>query len=226
MDNSTTPDDSTGAVEHDRDVDLDEYPDGTAEMLGSIHTHGPFEVGDGMPRREIKHSTDLSKSQVRVRAEKLLADDLLVKSHVEVGQAHPEVRYRLKDEAKEVAAACAESFQLFGTVPDDPGRDEFLEVLEHVSRLRRDDGVKEEARSLGALVDRVSAVEDRLDAAEDDREVLHSRADKGNEWMRTAIKAVNDAVDSVNISRCNKCGKYADLSGKPRDYMVCKDCRV
>lgn len=215
-----TDDETTG------ELDLDDYPDKTAEMLASIHTHGPFDVGDGMPRREIKYSTDLSKSQVRTRADKLLDDGYIVESHVEVGQAHPEIRYRLKQEAKEVAAACAESYKMFGSVPDDPGREEFLEVAKHLSRLRRDDGVEEEARSLGALVDRVSAVEDRLDTAEDDREVLHSRVDKGNEWMQTVCSAVNRAIEDVNVGLCPHCAEYKVLIDDYARGDICEECRV
>jgi len=225
VDNSTTPDDGTDRVEHDYDVDLDDYLDGTAEMLGSIHTHGPFEVGDGMPRREIKYSTDLSKSQVRTRAEQLLEDDILVESHVDVGQAHPEVRYRLKGPAKEIAAACAESYQLFGSVPDDPGRDEFIEVLEHLSRVRREDDVEEQDRPLATLVERVSELEDRMARAEDDREVLHSRSDKGLEWMQMVCAEINSAVDDVNIGLCPYCGEYARLTDEYARGDICDDCR-
>jgi len=223
--NSDTADGGTDSQPDDHSLDLGDYPDGTAEMIASIHTHGPYDVGDGLPRREIKHTTDLSKSQVRTRADKLLDDGYLIESRVDVGQAHPEIRYRLKQEAKEVAAACAESFQLFGTVPDDPGRDEFLEVLEHVSRLRREEAVAEEARSLGALVDRVSAVEDRLDTAEDDRKVLHSRADKGLAWMATLARAVTQALDDVIVGRCSQCAEFGILNEDPVRSPVCDDCQ-
>lgn len=224
MDNS---DDADGGTDSEpvHSVDLDDYPDGTAEVLGTIHLNGPYQVGDGISRGEISRSTDLSKSQVRVRAQKLVENDLLVEQRVDVGQAHPEARYSVTGEAKEVAAACAESFDLFGEVPDDPGQDEFLQVLSHVSRLRREDGVEEEARSLGTLVERVSELEDRMDVAEDDREVLHSRDDKGLEWMRMALNAITDAVDGVEISRCNRCGEYANLYNEGMNYILCEDCR-
>lgn len=210
----------------ERTLDLNDYPDGTGTMLGTIHLHGPWDVGDGMPRREVKHTTDLSKSQVRVRAEKLLEDDFLIEERVDVGQSHPEARYRLTGAAREVAAGCAESVRMFDEVPTEPGQDEFLEVLSHVSRLRRDDGVEEEARSLDALVNRVSAVEDRLDHAEDDREVLHDRTDKSLEWMITLARAVTDALDDVIVDRCSQCGEFAVLTDDGMRSPLCDDCRL
>ena len=210
----------------DRTLDLDDYPDGTGTMLGTIHLHGPWPVGDGMPRREVKHTTDLTKSQVRVRAEKLLEDDLLIEERVDVGQSHPEARYRLTGAAQEVAAGCAESVRMFDEVPDEPGQTEFLEVLSHLSRLRRDDDVDEEARSLGALVDRVSAVEDRVNRAEDDREVLHNRNEKSLEWMRTLAAAVTEALDDLIVDRCAKCGEFAVLTDDGMRSPLCDECRL
>jgi len=130
-----------------------------------------------------------------------------------------------RNSRKEVAAACAEPFDLFSEVPDEPGQEEFLQVLSHVSRLRRDDGVEEEDRSLGTLVERVSELEDRMDVAEDDREVLHSRSDKGNEWMQMVCGAINSAIDDVNIDLCPFCGEYARLTDEYTRGDICDDCR-
>ena len=77
MDNSTTSDSGTDS-EPVHSVDLDGYLDGTGETLAAIHLEGPFQVGDGMSRQEIAHLTDLSKSQVRVRANKLIEDSTIV----------------------------------------------------------------------------------------------------------------------------------------------------
>lgn len=108
---------------------------------------------------------------------------------------------------------------------DELDRYEFLEVTKHLSRLRREDGVTEEARSLSALVDCVSAVEDRLDTAEDDREVLHSRADMGLSWMETLARAVTNALGDVIVGRCSQCAEFGILNGDPIRSPVCDDCQ-
>lgn len=212
------------AKDDERTLDLDEYPDGTGTLLGTIHLHGPWDVGDGMPRREIKYTTDLSKSQVRVRAEKLLDDGFLVEERVDVGQAHPEARYRLTGGAREVAAGCAESVRLLDSVPEEPGQQEFLEVMSHLSRLRREDDVEKEARSLDSLVDRVSELEDRVDRAEDDREVLHSRLDSVHGWFASLANSVSNVLD-LSFGRCQGCGEFGELTITDRREKLCDDCR-
>lgn len=72
---------------------------------------------------------------------------------------------------------------------------------------------------------RQDALQFAHDVAEDDREVLHSRSDKGNEWMQMVCGAINSAIDDVNIGPCPFCGEYARLTDEYARGDICDDCR-
>lgn len=118
-------------------LDLDDYPDGTKEILLVLYEYEQREDnhGDMMKRRMLASSTSLNKEQVRYRLSKLIDDHHVIAD--ERNQHNQRVMfYGLLRSGKEAAEAIAETESILGEIPEEVSKEDLLELSSEVRQLR------------------------------------------------------------------------------------------
>lgn len=155
-------------------LDLDEYPDGTEEILVALleRKQAHDEYHKTMMKRLLLASQcpSLNKEQVRYRAE-LLAKDNHVSINKETEHNQQVTYYGLHRSGEEAAKAIAETKDILGDIPEQVEKDDLLELVSEIKQLRSDvRGSKEEKLmkvQIDGLMDRVERLEEEVGIIED-----------------------------------------------------------
>ena len=118
-------------------LDLDDYPDGTKEILLVLHEYEQREdsYGDMMKRRMLASSTSLNKEQVRYRLSKLI-DDQHVIADERIQHNQSVMFYGLLRSGREAAEAIAETESILGEIPEEVSKEDLLELTSAVRDAR------------------------------------------------------------------------------------------
>jgi|APHM01.1.fsa_nt_gi hypothetical protein len=125
-------------VERKLDLDLDEYPDGTDEVLVVLlQTMKETSSRSSLLKRGmIAVRTSLNKEQVRYRLKKLEEDNHVVRS-TKKRDGQPVHFYRLLRSGKYAAKAIEEAVDVLGEVPEEVTKADILELTREMRQLRQ-----------------------------------------------------------------------------------------
>jgi len=121
-------------------IDLDEYPDGTEEILMALWEYEQDHKNDElqnhwMKRRMLASRTSLNKQQVRYRLKQLVEDDFV--SEDTVTEHNQRVTYyALPPDGKESARAIGEAKDVLGEIPEEIGRQDLLKLTNEMAAIR------------------------------------------------------------------------------------------
>jgi DNA-binding MarR family transcriptional regulator len=125
-------------VERKLDLDLDEYPDGTDEILVVLlqTMEDTSSRSSLLKRGMIAVRTSLNKEQVRYRLKKLEEDNHVVRS-TRKRDGQPVHFYRLLRSGKYAAKAIEEAVDVLGEVPEEVTKADILELTREMRQLRK-----------------------------------------------------------------------------------------
>lgn len=125
-------------VERKLDLDLDEYPDGTDEILVVLlqTMEDTSSRSSLLKRGMIAVRTSLNKEQVRYRLKKLEEDNHVVRS-TKKRDGQPVHFYRLLRSGKYAAKAIEEAVDVLGEVPEEVTKADILELTREMRQLRK-----------------------------------------------------------------------------------------
>lgn len=153
-------------------IDLDNYPDGTDEILVVLlnvkeNVSQNEDRTEWMKRGMLKVHTSLNKQQVRYRCDKLSEEEFIVENTYKEHNQRVKI-YKLTDSGIAAAEAIRETKDVLGEVPEEVGSDEILKLAHEIAALRTgfEDGtepnVNDFTESIIRLRDRVQFIEHEL----------------------------------------------------------------
>lgn len=208
------------------DLDLDDYPDGTDHVLVAMYRtitedHEQASLEEIQVYIEGVFGLDIDYHWVNYRIERLLEEGHIVYWPIERSDpTDTRKHYRLKAHTEQLAAALSEADSILGEVTRDFDDEDVLEILKHVSRLRRSGDLTEEEQSLGTVVDRLADLEDQVSRLDETTDVLHDKADK-------AFAKADSASSKLRAEKgiCGICSREGILVKQlPAGIKICADC--
>ena len=121
-------------------IDLDEYPDGTEEILMALWRYEQARKDDEkqnkwMKRRLLAGRTSLNKQQVRYRLTRLIEDNYVTRNTVTEHNQRVNY-YALPPDGKESARAIGEAKDVLGEIPKEVDRQDVLRLTNEMAALR------------------------------------------------------------------------------------------
>jgi hypothetical protein len=121
-------------------IDLDQYPDGTEEVLIALWEYEQDRKDDELQnewinRRLLASRTSLTKQQVRYRLEQLTEDNYVTQDTVTEHNQRVNY-YALPPDGKESAKAIGEAREVLGEVPEEVTRQDLLKLTNEMAALR------------------------------------------------------------------------------------------
>lgn len=121
-------------------IDLDQYPDGTEEVLIELWEYEQDRKDDELQsewinRRLLAGRTSLTKQQVRYRLEQLTEDNYVTQDTVTEHNQRVNY-YALPPDGKESAKAIGEAREVLGEVPEEVTRQDLLKLTNEMAALR------------------------------------------------------------------------------------------
>jgi hypothetical protein len=121
-------------------IDLDQYPDGTEEVLIALWEYEQDRKDDELQnewinRRLLAGRTSLTKQQVRYRLEQLTEDNYVTQDTVTEHNQRVNY-YALPPDGKESAKAIGEAREVLGEVPEEVTRQDLLKLTNEMAALR------------------------------------------------------------------------------------------
>ena len=121
-------------------IDLDNYPDGTEEVLLAIWKYEQARKDKEMQnhwikRQQIAGRTSLDKHKVRYRLEQLVEDNYVTEDIVTEHNQRVNY-YALPPDGKESAKAIAEAKDVLGEIPEEIDRQDILKLTNEMAALR------------------------------------------------------------------------------------------
>lgn len=126
-----------GKIEGDP-IDLDRYPDDTRDVISAIHSGERRHINGttitGLSLKEISDDTHLTKSQVRTRVKKLLANEHLEEIIPHPDRSKPTKYYSLEKRAKLTAWALELGDEVLGGIPKEPSQQDIVDLLGRIAK--------------------------------------------------------------------------------------------
>ena len=121
-------------------IDLDEYPEGTEEVLIVLWKYEQARKNKEMEnhwikRRQIAGRTSLDKQKVRYRLDQLVEDNYVTEDIV-TEHNQPVNYYALPPDGKESAKAIIEAKDVLGEIPKEVDRQDVLRLTNEMAALR------------------------------------------------------------------------------------------
>lgn len=121
-------------------IDLDQYPDGTEEILMALWEYEQARKdkeleNEWMKRRQLAGRTSLTKQQVRYRLIQLVENNYVTQDTVEENN-QPVTYYALPPDGKESAKAIGEAKEVLGDIPEEITRQDLLKLTNEMAALR------------------------------------------------------------------------------------------
>jgi len=126
-----------GKIEGDP-IDFDRYPDDTELVISAIYNGERRHINEtsitGLSMKEVSEETPLTKSQVRTRVKKLLANEHLEEQVPHPDRTRPTKYYTLEKRAKITAWALELGDEVLGGVPEEPSRQDIIDLLGRIAK--------------------------------------------------------------------------------------------
>lgn len=115
-------------------IDLKKYPKNTDLIILCLYNNSQNRVinkttTSGLSLKEISDETSLTKSKVRTRVKKLVANNHLDEKVPYPDRTRPKKYYSLKKRAKITAWALELGEEVLGGVPENPNRQDIIDLL-------------------------------------------------------------------------------------------------
>jgi hypothetical protein len=196
-------------------IDLDEYPDGTEEILMALWRYEQARKDDEkqnkwMKRRLLAGRTSLNKQQVRYRLTQLIEDNYVTQDTVTEHNQRVNY-YALPPDGKESARAIGEAKDVLGEIPEEITRQDLLKLTNEIA------GIRAEIEAKGIEIDdnTQSKFTDKLDKRTNDS-IEQWKFIKANEDDITDIwKAVLEIQDEIGIEALSSDKGYNDVDQEP-----------
>jgi DNA-binding MarR family transcriptional regulator len=156
-------------------IDLDEYPDGTEEILMALWRYEQAQKDDEKQNKWIKRRllagrTSLNKQQVRYRLTQLIEDNYVTQDTVTEHNQRVNY-YALPPDGRESARAIGEAKEVLGEIPEEITRQDLLKLTNEIAAIRA------EMEVAGFELDHIepSKFKDKLDTCRDGMEYNYDR---------------------------------------------------
>ncbi len=114
-------------------IDLDEYPENTDLVIAALHTTDGKVINgkmvNGLTLKQIADETSLTKSQVRTRVKKLVANGHLEEQVPYSDRTRPAVYYEMRQRAKITATVLNLDEKTLAKIPKEPTQQDMIDVL-------------------------------------------------------------------------------------------------
>jgi len=148
-------------------IDLDEYPDGTEEILMVLWEYEQKRRDDElqnewMKRRMLASRTSLNKQQVRYRLKQLVEDDYVTQDIIpEYNQRV--TTYALPPKGKKSAKAIGEVKDVLGEIPEEFEKQDILMLTYELATARAEAEIGRANADSSIVMQRLNQIDERID---------------------------------------------------------------